>query len=78
MLMHPSGAGASVFALGYPSMIRDLHCTQLQANLGTSLFALGFGVVPLVSASFSEEFGRQPLYLVSAVGYALAHIMVAL
>lgn len=42
------------------------------------MFSLGFGVLPLVSASFSEEFGRQPLYIGSAIGYASMHLMVAL
>ena len=64
--------------MGYASMTRDLNCTEFQATIGVSLYALGFAVVPLVSASFSEEFGRQPLYIVSSVGFALTHLMVAL
>lgn len=71
-------SAAATYAMGSPSMIRDLNCTQFQATVGVSLYALGFGVVPLISASFSEEFGRQPLYLVSAIGFALTHLMVAL
>jgi predicted MFS family arabinose efflux permease len=64
--------------MGFPSMTRDLNCTEFQATIGLSGFALGFGVVPLVSASFSEEFGRHPLYLGSALGFVLMHLMVAL
>lgn len=59
-------------------MIRDLNCTEFQATIGLSTYTLGFAVVPLVSASFSEEFGRQPLYVGSAIGFALMHLMVAL
>lgn len=59
-------------------MIRDLNCSQLQATAGLSVYPLGFGVVPLVTASFSEEFGRQPLYIGSAIGFALSGLMVAL
>lgn len=59
-------------------MIRDLHCTQLQAVAGLSVFALGFGVVPLVTASLSEEFGRLPLYIVSGLGFFFMFIMIAL
>ena len=59
-------------------MIRDLHCTQLQATIGLSVFTLGFGVVPLVTSSFSEEFGRLPLYLVSGIGFFLMFPMIAL
>jgi len=64
--------------MGFPSMIRDLHCTEFQATAGLSVFTLGFGVVPLVTASFSEEFGRLPLYIVSGLGFLLMSPMIAL
>lgn len=63
--------------MGFPSMIHDLHCTDFQATIGLSVYALGFGTVPLISASFSEEFGRQPLYVGSTIGFLLSHIIVA-
>jgi MFS family permease len=59
-------------------MIRDLHCTEFQASIGLSGFSLGFAVVPLVTASFSEEFGRLPLYMVSALGFLIMFPMIAL
>jgi predicted MFS family arabinose efflux permease len=59
-------------------MIHDLNCTEFQATTGLSGFALGFALVPLVTASFSEEFGRHPLYLGSVLGFMLTHLMVAL
>ncbi|GBE86348.1 MFS general substrate transporter [Sparassis latifolia] len=71
-------SSSAAYALGFPSMMRDLNCTEFQATIGLSLYALGFGIVPLVSASFSEEFGRQPLYLWSGVGFVLMQIMTAL
>ena len=58
-------------------MMRDLNCTNFQATIGLSVYAWGFAVVPLVTASFSEEFGRQPLYVASALGYCLMFVMVA-
>ncbi|KAG5651569.1 hypothetical protein H0H81_008217 [Sphagnurus paluster] len=69
---------ASTYNMGFPSMLRDLNCTPFQANVGLSVYALGFGVVPLVTASFSEEFGRHPLYLGSAVGFLLMYVVVAM
>ena len=54
-------------------MTKDLNCTEFQATIGLSMYTLGFAVTPLVTASFSEEFGRQPLYVVSAAGVALSH-----
>ncbi|KAI0784520.1 major facilitator superfamily domain-containing protein [Abortiporus biennis] len=72
------GAAASTYNLGFPSMIRDLNCTQFQATTGLPLYTLGFATIPLVTTSFSEEVGRQPLYLVSAIGLAAMHLMIAL
>ncbi|KAG6846828.1 hypothetical protein H0H93_011533 [Arthromyces matolae] len=69
---------AGAYNMGFDSMTRDLNCTQFQATIGLSVYALGFGLVPLVSASFSEEFGRQPLYIVSVFMVTLMFMMVAL
>ena len=71
-------ANTSTYNLGFPGMIKDLNCTEFQATVGLSLFTLGFGITPLVTASFSEEFGRHPLYIISAAGFALTHLMIAL
>lgn len=59
-------------------MTRDLNCTTFQATIGLSVYALGFGIVPLFTASLSEEFGRQPLYLISTSIFFLMHLAVAL
>lgn len=59
-------------------MMRDLNCTEFQATIGLSVYALGFGVIPLVTASFSEEFGRLPLYIGSGIGFLLMYMMIAL
>ncbi|EJD07445.1 MFS general substrate transporter [Fomitiporia mediterranea MF3/22] len=71
-------AAASTYSIGSASMIRDLNCTQLQASVGLSVYALGFAVVPLVLAPLSEELGRQPLYVVTTFILLLSHIGVAL
>jgi MFS family permease len=73
-----SAASSSTYNQGFPTMIPDLHTTSYLAGVGLSTYCLGFGVVPLVTASLSEEFGRMPLYVVSAAGYALTHLMIAL
>lgn len=59
-------------------MTRDLNCTEFQATIGISVYALGFGLPPLVTASLSEEFGRQPIYICSGVGFLLFTLMIAL
>jgi hypothetical protein len=55
-----TAAGTSSYVLGFPSMTKDLNCTDFQAAIGLSTYALGFGVVPLMTSSFSEEVGRIP------------------
>jgi MFS family permease len=64
--------------MGVPSMVLDLNCTEFQATIGLAVYVLGFAVVPLVSASFSEEFGRQPLYIGSLIGFILSDMTIAL
>jgi hypothetical protein len=59
-------------------MIRDLDCTLFQATIGLSMFALGIGLAPLVTSSFSEEFGRSPFYIVSSLMFMLTEVMIAL
>ncbi|KAJ7623750.1 MFS polyamine transporter [Roridomyces roridus] len=69
---------SSSYNMSYTSMTRDLNCTQFQATVGLIVYPLGFGVVPLLSSSFSEEFGRQPLYIGSAIGVLSMYILIAL
>lgn len=71
-------SAVSNYNIGFPSMIRDLHCTEAQATVGLSVYPLGFGLIPLITASFSEEFGRQPLYIGSGIGFLLMTLMIAL
>ncbi|KAF8837441.1 MFS general substrate transporter [Paxillus ammoniavirescens] len=73
-----TGAAASSFSISAPSMTAELHCTELQATLGLGLYALGFGVIPLVTSSFSEEVGRRPVYIFSTILFTLTQVMVAL
>ncbi|TFK90830.1 MFS general substrate transporter [Polyporus arcularius HHB13444] len=73
-----AASSSAAYALGFPSMTRDLNATQFEATLGLSMWALALALVPLWSTSFSEEFGRQPVYIVSGVGSVLMHLMVAL
>lgn len=73
-----TAANAASYNMGFSDMTRDLNCTQFRATIGLSLYTLGFALTPLVTASFSEEFGRQPLYIVSCFGFALMQLMTAL
>ncbi|KAJ7773794.1 MFS general substrate transporter [Mycena metata] len=72
-----TGATASAYAMGFPSMMRELGCSQEQAALGISMFCLGFALVPLLTSAFSEEFGRRPLYVVCTIGFTAMYIVQA-
>ncbi|KAF9517781.1 hypothetical protein BS47DRAFT_1290479 [Hydnum rufescens UP504] len=71
-------SAASAYPVGYPSMTRDLNCTVLQASAGLTTYIGGFGVAPLVLASFSEEFGRRPMYLVTCAFFCIFFLPIAL
>ncbi|EGN95145.1 hypothetical protein SERLA73DRAFT_125470 [Serpula lacrymans var. lacrymans S7.3] len=71
-------ASSSSYTMGYNSMIPELNCTEFQATIGLSVYPLGFGVIPLFTSSFSEEFGRQPLYIVCSMIFFLTQVMLAL
>ncbi|KIJ65201.1 hypothetical protein HYDPIDRAFT_88764, partial [Hydnomerulius pinastri MD-312] len=71
-------AAASSFSIGYQSMISDLNCTNFQATVALGVYTIGFGVVPLVTSSFSEEVGRLPLYMVCSITFMLTELMIAL
>ncbi|EIW77022.1 MFS general substrate transporter [Coniophora puteana RWD-64-598 SS2] len=73
-----SAATSSAYSYGYDTMIAELGCTRMEATLGLSMFTIGFAIVPLVSSPFSEEFGRRPVYLVSAFIFLMSQIMIAL
>ncbi|KXN87633.1 Polyamine transporter 4 [Leucoagaricus sp. SymC.cos] len=71
-------AGVDAYSFGFESMMRDLNCTEFQATVGLSVYPLGFAVVPMFTAAFSEEFGRRPLYIVTSIGFACMFILIAL
>jgi predicted MFS family arabinose efflux permease len=64
--------------MGYQSMMRDLNCTQFQATVGLSIWSVGFGLVPLITSPFTEEFGRLNIYIVSSFGFMLSEMMIAM
>jgi len=70
-----AAGAAGAYNLGFT---RELNCADFQATIGSSVHALGFGVTPLVTASFSKELGRLSLYYGSGIGFLLMYTMIAL
>lgn len=73
-----TSAAASSYAISNSSMTNELKCSDIEAALGLGLYAVGFGVTPLITSSFSEEVGRRPAYIVSSIMFTLTQVMVAL
>lgn len=71
-------AVGSSYAMGQKDMMRDLGASEVLVILGLSSYPLGFGLTPLLTASFSEITGRYRLYVVSIVLYTLLFIPTAL
>ncbi|KAJ7930408.1 MFS general substrate transporter [Mycena leptocephala] len=72
-----AGTTASAYSMGFPSMMRELHCNEEQAALGISMFCLGFALVPLLTSAFSEEFGRRPLFVVCTIVFTAMYVVQA-
>ena len=73
-----SGSNSSTYTPGISSMMQDLNCTYLQAIAGLSVYTLGFAVLPLLTMPLSEELGRRPLYIVSALVLVIMGVMIGL
>ncbi|EAU90189.2 drug transporter [Coprinopsis cinerea okayama7 len=73
-----SSTTSTSYNMGFPSMNRDLQASNFQATVGLAVYSVGFGVVPLFTAPFSEELGRRPLYLGSLVALLLFYIPIAM
>lgn len=50
------------------------HVGKVVYNLGITMYTLGFGIGPMVMASFSEINGRRPIFLASGVVFTVCLI----
>ncbi|CAO1637396.1 unnamed protein product [Parajaminaea phylloscopi] len=65
-------ANASSYVPGIALMEKDLNVTNHTLSLfGISIYALGFGIPPLVLAPISEVYGRRWVFLASQLAYTL-------
>lgn len=56
---------SSAFTGGSTAIMAEFHINHEVANLGVSLFVLGFALGPLLWAPLCEMFGRQKLFIVT-------------
>lgn len=53
---------STAYSGAIPQVMEDFHCSSEVAELGLSLFVLGFAIGPLLWAPLSEIYGRQSLF----------------
>ncbi|KAL7921816.1 major facilitator superfamily domain-containing protein [Trichoderma austrokoningii] len=57
--------GSSIFYPALPEMTRNLNTTEDIANLSVALYMISMSIFPLWWSSFSEQFGRRSIYIIS-------------
>ncbi|KAH0494533.1 hypothetical protein TgHK011_001150 [Trichoderma gracile] len=57
--------GSSIFYPALPEMTKSLHTTEDIANLSVALYMISMSIFPLWWSSFSEQFGRRSIYIIS-------------
>jgi MFS family permease len=55
--------GSSAYSPGISQVAQDFHISEEAAILGLSLYVLGLGLGPMVSAGLSETYGRRIVYI---------------
>ncbi|MCJ1312163.1 hypothetical protein MMC25_005837 [Agyrium rufum] len=63
------GMASSIDSAALPQASADFGVSQVTESLATGLFLIGFGCGALVAGPFSEEFGRNPVYIATLAMY---------
>lgn len=56
---------SSLYTSTYAQLEKDLHCSEIVATLGLSIFVMGLGLGPMLLGPLSEFYGRRYIYIVS-------------
>ncbi|KAF4511927.1 hypothetical protein G6O67_001124 [Ophiocordyceps sinensis] len=57
--------GSSIFYPALPSLSKELNASPTVTNLSIAMYMLAMSIFPLWWSSFSEQFGRRSIYLIS-------------
>ena len=57
------GFSSSIDSGALPQAAREFGVTEVTESLATGLFLIAFGLGALIAGPFSEEFGRNPVYI---------------
>ncbi|KAJ3571125.1 hypothetical protein NP233_g3962 [Leucocoprinus birnbaumii] len=68
----------SSYLLILSSISHSFSNSSIQTDLGSTTFAIGYGITPLFTVPLSDHLGYLPVYIGSGVGFSLMFIMIAL
>ncbi|GAA5892117.1 hypothetical protein JCM6882_005699 [Rhodosporidiobolus microsporus] len=68
----------SAYSISENQVRAELHTTRILAIMGITMFTITFGAAPLLLAPLSEVYGRNLIYLLSAIVFAVFFIPQAL
>ncbi|KJZ71066.1 hypothetical protein HIM_09538 [Hirsutella minnesotensis 3608] len=69
--------GSSIFYPALPALSKELHTTPTVTNLSVAMYMLSMAIFPLWWSSFSEQFGRRTIYLVSFALFVVFAVLCA-
>ncbi|PHH82776.1 hypothetical protein CDD82_4850 [Ophiocordyceps australis] len=69
--------GSSIFYPALNILSKDLDTTETITNLSVAMYMLAMSIFPLWWSSFSEQFGRRTIYLVSFALFTIFSILCA-
>ncbi|PLB53937.1 MFS general substrate transporter [Aspergillus steynii IBT 23096] len=65
---------ASCYSPGVQQMTREWHVSEVPVLVGITTFTSGFAVGPMFLAPFSEIYGRKPVFVATAILFAICQL----
>jgi DHA1 family multidrug resistance protein-like MFS transporter len=72
--------GSAIYTASTPYVVEKFHVSEVTATLGLSLFVEGYAIGPMILSPLQEipSFGRNPVYIITLIIFALLQIPTAL
>ncbi|KAH6986023.1 major facilitator superfamily domain-containing protein [Ilyonectria sp. MPI-CAGE-AT-0026] len=70
--------GSTVVYPALPVLAKEFHASETITNLSVALYMISMAIFPLWWSSFSEEFGRRSIYLISFTLFVIFSILSAI
>ncbi|KAH6899832.1 major facilitator superfamily domain-containing protein [Thelonectria olida] len=70
--------GSTVVYPALPVLAKEFHASETVTNLSVALYMISMAIFPLWWSSFSEEFGRRTIYLISFTLFVIFSVLSAI